>query len=285
MSYIAPPVHTLTDFQIEYNGLLMGNNTSYYLPPDGSWAFLDMASLKTMDQPRVWADGSWSGPDFSDVLLPEVTLHVDAPNPVAFAAAVTALLSASGPQSVGVPLWVKLPNMAPLGIAAKIHKRKLPQTNLWSTHAEGALQWRCPDPAWQSPTRTLTLTGGSAGSSGMTFPLFAAVPNVLDFGTTGVGSASGTLTNVGNTPAWPVVVITAPGTIIIDGNSVTYTQAIPAGQTVTIDYKAGTATLTGNLDRANQLSVRQFSAVTSTSSAFFSAASGTATLTVADIWR
>jgi hypothetical protein len=33
------------------------------------------------------------------------------------------------------------------------------------------------------------------------------------------------------------------------------------------------------------LTVRQFSPVTSTSSVFFSAASGTATLTIADIWR
>jgi hypothetical protein len=108
---------------------------------------------------------------------------------------------------------------------------------------------------------------------------------VLDFGATGVGSASGTLTNVGNTPAWPVVVITQPGSIIIDGFTVTYAQAIPAGQTVTIDYKAGTATLTGDIDRTTQLTVRQFSPITSSSSVFFSAASGTATLTIADIWR
>jgi hypothetical protein len=482
MTYIAAPVHTLADFQIEYNGLLMGNGTPYFLPPDGSWAFFDMAAVKTMDQARTWADGSWSGPDFADVLLPSVNFHVDAADPVAFANLVTAFWQAFGPQAVGQPLWVKLPNMPVRGVAAKAHKRMLPATNIWSTHAEGALQWRCPDPAWQSASRSLVLAGGSAGASGMTFPLFtqasppvartnlatnpsleggtsanwlfwagtggaatASVPTsggafgadflrvtwtaapssgggaiydtgntlspsttytlsmyvrssvavsvlpqfqlyngatpttggsagsataipanvwtrvsqtfttgasdnhaqlrayvpsagitstatfdadamlienaasagtyfdgstaatpvtvyawsgtpnaststaspapVLDFGVTGVGSASGTLTNVGNTPAWPVVVITQPGSIIIDGFTVTYAQAIPAGQTVTIDYKAGTATLTGDIDRTTQLTVRQFSPVTSSSSAFFSAASGTATLTIADIWR
>jgi hypothetical protein len=465
MTYIAPPVHTLADFQIEYNGLLMGNGTPYYLPPDGSWAFFDMAAVKTMDQARTWADGSWSGPDFADVALPSVNFHVDAADPVTFANLVAAFWQAFGPQAVSQPLWVKLPNMPVRGVAAKAHKRVLPATNIWSTHAEGALQWRCPDPAWQTASRSLVLTGGGAGASGMVFPLFTQAsppvartnlvtnPNfetdvsgwvaengaaltrdtvspiagsasgkltgatsgggdiystfavtagstvtfsmsyttvgtitgtpkmslilpgaatasqvlpltqvspgrfsvtatavssgtafvsvtagaaigdvlhidavlaevaptmgayfdgstapaggytyawsgtvneststaspapVLDFGVTGVGSASGTLTNVGNTPAWPVVVITQPGSIIIDGFVVTYAQAIPAGQTVTIDYKAGTATLTGDIDRTTQLTVRQFSPVTSTSSVFFSAASGTATLTIADIWR
>jgi hypothetical protein len=285
MTYIAPPVHTLADFQIEYNGLLMGNGTPYYLPPDGSWAFFDMAAVKTMDQARTWADGSWSGPDFSDVALPSVNFHVDAADPVTFANLVAAFWQAFGPQAVSQPLWVKLPNMPVRGVAAKPHKRVLPATNIWSTHAEGALQWRCPDPAWQSIPRSLVLTGAGAALTGMTFPLFAAVFDVLDFGATGTAAASGTLTNAGNTPAWPVAVITAPGSLIIDGFTVTYAQAIPAGQTVTIDYKAGTATLTGDIDRTTQLTVRQFSPVTSSSSVFFSAASGTATLTVADIWR
>jgi hypothetical protein len=140
-----------------------------------------------------------------------------------------------------------------------------------------------------------TYFDGSTAATPVTVYAWSGTPNaststaspapVLDFGVTGVGSASGTLTNAGNTPAWPVVVITQPGSIIIDGYTVTYAQAIPAGQTVTIDYKAGTATLTGDIDRTTQLTVRQFSPVTSSSSAFFSAASGTATLIIADIWR
>lgn len=288
MSYIAPPVHTLADFQLEYNGLLMGNGTSYYLPPDGSWAFLDMAALKTMDEQRTWADGSWSGPDYADVLLPAVTLHVDAGDPTTFAGLVTALMGALGPQQTAVPLWVKLPAMDPIGVGAKINKRHLPQTNLWSTHAEGELQFRCPDPLWQGPARTVTLTASGASASGMTFPLFTAVPKVLDYGTTGVSTSTATLTNAGNTPAWPLAVVAGPApgfSIIIDGNLVTYTDTVPAGQTVTVDYEAGTATLTGGLDRTIKLSSRQFSAVTSSSSVFFSAASGTATLTIADFWR
>lgn len=290
MSYVAPPVNTLLDFQIEYNGLLMGRGTSYYLPPDGSWAFLDMAALKTMDEARTWADGSWSGPDFADVLLPAVTLHVDAADPVTFAAAVQSLMAALGPRDTPVPLWVKLPGMDPVGIPAKIHKRHLPQTNLWSTHAEGELQFRCPDPQWQGPTRTLALAAGGVNSSGLTFPLFAAVPKVLDYGPTSTTPNTGTVTNAGNTPAWPLVVVNGPTpaggfSIIIDGNSVTYTDTVPAGQSLTIDYAAGTAVLTGGVDRTTKLSSRQFSAVTASSFVIFSATQGTAAVTIADTWR
>jgi hypothetical protein len=130
--------------------------------------------------------------------------------------------------------------------------------------------------------------------SGLTFPLFAPAsgtytsPGALDFGATATGSSSGTLTNAGNTPAWPVVVVSGPCTgfsVILDGNIVTYAQAIPAGQTVTLDYRAGTATLTGNIDRTYALTARQFSSVAASSSVFYSAATGNATVTVADIWR
>jgi hypothetical protein len=283
-SYLTGPVNTLTDFQVEFNGFLMGDGTPYEIPP--TCDFLDMAAIKTMDQQRTWADGSWSGPDFADVVLPSMPVEISGATLAAFQANVAAFRNAFVPQTAPTPLWVKLPGMAVQGIPAKANKRSMPIGLEWNGgFTAAAVQWRCPDPAWQSLPRSLVLTGGSAGASGMTFPLFAAVFDVLDFGVTGVSSASGTLTNAGNTPAWPVVVITQPGSIIIDGFVVTYAQAIPAGQTVAIDYKAGTATLTGDIDRTTQLTVRQFSPVTSTSSVFFSAASGTATLTIADIWR
>jgi hypothetical protein len=175
------------------------------------------------------------------------------------------------------------------GIPAKASKRSLPIGLEWNGgFINGAVQWRCPDPQWQSVPRTLQLSAGGASTSGMTFPLFAAVPGVLDFGPTGVSSASGTLTNAGNSPAWPVVIVSGPCpgfTVLIDGNAVTYADTIPAGQAVTVDYKTGYATLTGGVDRTAKLTSRQFSPVTSSSSVFFSANTGTAAVTTADIWR
>lgn len=287
MGYLTGPVNTLQDYQVEYNGFLMGPGTAYDLPPGCD--FYDMAAVKTMDQARVWADGAWSGPDFGGVLTPSLPMNVHATASLALTDALSALRGVLGPQSSALPLWVKLPGMVAQGIPAKVNKRSFPVGLDWyGGSATGAVQFRCPDPAWQSVPRTLSLSASGATASGLTFPLFTAVYDVLDFGTTAVSPASGMLTSSGNTGAWPFVVVTGPVSgfsIILDGNTVTYTDTVPAGQTVTIDYKTGYATLTGGVDRTTKLSSRQFSPVTSTSSVFFSAASGTAAITIADLWR
>lgn len=287
MGYLTGPVNNLQDFQVEFNGFLMGAGTAFEIPPTAD--FLDMAAIKTMDQQRVWADGSWSGPDFADVVLPSMPVEISGVSPTDFYANVAAFRSVFTPQSTAVPLWVKLPGLPAQGIPAKTNKRSMPIGIEWNGgFTAAAVQWRCPDPAWQSVPRTLNLTASGSTGSGMTFPLFTAVYDVLDYGTTGTSPASGSLSNAGNTPAWPYVVVTGPVSgfsIVIDGNTVTYTDTVPAGQTVTIDYKSGYATLTGGVDRTTKLSSRQFSPVTATSSAFFSAASGTAAITVADLWR
>jgi hypothetical protein len=301
MGFLTGPVNTLADFQVEYNGLLLGPGTPFDIPPSAD--FLDMAAIKTMDQTRVWADGSWSGPDFADVLLPTLTVEISDITAAAFQADVTAFRNAFAPQLTPQPLWVKLPGMPAQGIPAKVNKRSLPIGLEWNgSFTTAAIQWRCPDPAWQSLPRSLSLAATGAAVSGLVFPLFTpasgtyAAPGSLDFGSTSTSSSSGTLTNAGNTPAWPVVTVTGPCpgfTIQIDGNVVTYNQAIPAGQTVTVDYRAGTATLAGGIDRTYALTARQFSAVPpastagvpSTSSVFFSAITGSAIIATADIWR
>ena len=294
MGYLTGPVNTLTDYTVEFNGLLMGGTTAYEIPP--VWNFLDLSALKTMDQARTWADGSWSGPDFADVLLPQMPIEIAATSQAGFIAAVAALRTTFAPNTVAVPLWVKLPGMPAMGIPAKTNKRSIPIDLTWNGNfSQAAVQWRCPDPQWQSVPRSIVLAAAGSSVSGLVFPMFNLVvgtyvaPGVADFGSTTTSSSSGVLTNSGNTPAWPVAVIsgptTVPATVTVDGNAVTYSQPIPAGQTVTIDYKTGRATLTGNVDRTYALTSRMFSAVSSTSGVFFSADGGSATVTVADVSR
>lgn len=293
MAYLTGPVNVLTDYTVEYNGLLMGGTTPYEVPP--VWNFLDMASLKTMDQARVWADGSWSGPDFADVLLPEMPIEIAATSSVTFAAAVAALRNIFVPQTAPQALWVKLPGMAAMGIPAKVNKRIIPIDMGWVGGLSTAVvQWRCPDPTWQSVPRSYSLAAPSSINSGMQFPLFVPAvgtyvsPGSLDYGSTVVAASSAPLTNSGNTGAWPVVTVTGPCpsfTLTMDGNNVTYGQTIQVGQSVTVDYKTGLATLTGNVDRTYALTSRQFSPVTSLSNIFFSASAGTAVVIIADVSR
>lgn len=296
MGYLTGPVSTLVDYQIEFNGFLLGPNTNYDIPP--TWDFLDMANLKTMDTARVWADGSWSGPDFADVLLPTVNLEIKGSTQADFVASIVALRAVLSPATVAVPLWVKLPGMAAMGIPAKTMRRSIPVDMTWNGNfSQAAVQWRCPDPQWQGVPRTVSLSAAGASVSGLQFPIGVPASGLyptattasMDYGSTVLSGSSAILTNSGNTPAWPVVVIngptTAPATVIIDGNQVTYSQTIPSGQSVTIDYKVGSATLTGGVDRTYALTSRNFSAVSTSSAVLYSATSGTVTATVADLWR
>ena len=294
MGYITGPVNSLVDYQVEFNGVLLGPGTAYDIPP--VWNFLDLGGLRTMDQPRVWADGSWSGPDFADVLLPQMSIEVKGASAVLFAAAVALLRQTFTPAAVPAPLWVKLPGMPAMGIGAKTNRRSIPVDLTWNGNfSAAAVQWRCPDPVWQSVTRSVVLAASVTAVSGMVFPLHNwaagtyAPPGALDYGSAAVSPSSGVLTNAGNAAAWPLVQVTGPTTlpftVYVDGNPVTYSQAVPAGQTVTIDYKTGRATLTGGVDRTASLTSRLFSAVTSTSAVLYNADGGSCTVTIADISR
>lgn len=296
MGFLTGPVHTLTDWNVEYNGFLIGPTTQFEVPQGGT-DILDMAAVKTMDVSRVWADGSFSGPDFSDVLLPQVQVEIGGTSLANFQANVAAFRGAFSPQAAGLPLWVKVPGMPPLGVLAKPHKRSIPADWGWNAGLITAgLQFRCTDPWWQSVPRTVLLAAAGGQVSGLVFPMFNvasgtyAVPGVADFGSTSTVAASAVLTNAGNTPAWPVVFIPGPwpgGSIFLGGQAVTYTGTLQASDSLVIDYATGLATLNGSVDRTYNLTSRQFTSVPAggSVSVFFSAPSGTAQVTTADIWR
>lgn len=297
MSYLTGPVNNLEDYQIEFNGFLMGPGTNYELP-QGTAELLNMAPVKNMDVQRIWADGSFSGPDFADVFLPQLQVEIYGSDLPTFQAAVAAFRSAFSPSTVGLPLWVKIPGAPVMGLPAKVNKRDIPLTWGWNGGLiTASLQFRVTDPVWQSVPRTVTVASSGASSSGLVFPMFSfatgtyTVPHgVADFGSTASSSASATLTNAGNTPAWIVVTVPGPSagfTLILDGNQVVYTTSLQSTDTVTVDYSTGQVTLNGTVDRTTSLGLRQFTAVPAagSSSFFFSAASGTSLVTVADMNR
>jgi hypothetical protein len=298
MGYISGPVNSLTDFQVEFNGFLMGAGTSYGVPP--LWDFLDLAPIKTMDEPRIWADGSWSGPDYADVLTPTFDVEISGTSDATFAANVAAFRNAFTAMSAPAPLWVKLPQLAPFGIPAKVSKRAVPVDITWGQLSIASLQFRVTDPVWQSVVRSASLTASASALSGMVFPLFNwatgtyATPGALDFGSTVIAASAVTLTNAGNAPAWPYVVVTGPCpggfTLILDGNQVVYGQDVASAATVVVDYKSGTAQVSRNtpaVDRTYVLTSRQFTPVNAEGSSIFlfSATSGTAVVSTADMWR
>lgn len=297
MGYLTGPVNNLIDYQVEFNGLLLGYPTQYEIP-QGGHDFLDLAAVKTMETQRIWADGSFAGPDYSDVLLPQMQVEVGGSSLTNFQANVTALRNAFTIQATDLPLWFKMPGMPVMGMPVRVHKRSIPADWGWNGGLiTCAFQFRAPtSPAWQSVPRTVTLAAAGSTVSGLVFPMFNvasgtyAVPGVADFGSTGVGSSSGVLTNAGNAPAWPVVTVPGPSsgfTVQVGTGYVTYAGTLGASDSLVIDFATGLATLNGTADRTYLLTSRQFLPVPAggSLSVFFTSPSGTCTVQTADIWR
>lgn len=296
MAFIAGPVNALTDFQLEYGGFLMGPGTNFGVPP--TWSVFDMASVKAMDTQRTWNAGSWSGPDFPDVLLPAFDIEIWANDSATFAAAVLAYRQAMAPGLV-VPLWVKVPRFDPIGILAKPNRRSIPIDLPWGQLSLASLEFRCPDPTWQGITKALALAASGAAASGLVAPLGATAAGgtgVLDAGSSVATPYTGTIAQQGNAPCWPVVTVTGPVTgpftITVDGNAVTYSGSLTAGRSLVIDYAKGLATTDDGVDRTPLLTARNFSPLApatwqanAASSVTFAGTGGTALVQYADQWR
>lgn len=265
MSFIDGPVHDLGDFQVEYDGLLLGPDTPYGLPP--AWEFLNLGPVKTLDTARVWADGSFSGPDFADVLTPTLPVEISATGEDDFALAVQDLRRVMGVRAAPAPLWFKLPGFTVEGIGAKVAGRTIPVDLTWGALSVGQLQWRIPsNPVWQTPTRQIVLLA--------TQPVLA-------------GAWVG---NDGNTDCWPAAVVTGPCagfTLTVNGAQIAYGANIPASGQVTLDFETGLATSVTPGDVTGSLTSRQWSPIPAgqTVPVTFTASGGQCVLTVADLWR
>lgn len=295
MGLLTAPVNSLTDYQAEYDGLLLGAGTAYDLPPD--LPFLNLPPVKVEDDEREGADGAVSAPDYAGTATWTTDIEVWAQGTAAFGAAVTAFRQTMRIRAVDAPFWFKLPGLAVQGIGLKVINRSVPVSNLWSQLAACSVQWRAVQPRLQSVVRTALLQPSTA-SSGMHFPLHSPTSGsgtALDFGVAATGPSTAAVTNAGNTDA-PIAVAVAgptPGgfTITLDGHAVTYAGALAAGDVVTLDYDTNTAWLSSSgttaVDRTYLLTSRDFTLVPAAgrSTVAFTAGSGTATVSSADIWR
>ena len=298
MALLSAPVNQLADYQLEYDGLLFGPGTPYDLPPELN--LLDLVAVRNQDTDRdAGQDGAFDGPDSVGVVVFEVPFELYTDTDTAWFAAVQALRMTARVRAVAAPLWFKVPTLPVYGMAAKVNNRHLPIGNTWRRLSVGALQFRVTKPQIQSIARTYTLAPIGQGG-GLRYPLYATGNangggKTLDYGTTGTAAYSARLANSGNTPAYPVVVVDGPNTggfrLELGGHVVTYPQALAAGDSVIVDYAAGSAYLSSNgstpVPRTGVLTTRDFTPVPLNGSAtlLFVASGGTARATIADIWR
>lgn len=162
---------TVTDYQIEIPGLVIGPGTPYILT---GWDGYGVPSMRTSDDPAPQADGVWTGPDYLDGrnLTLRVTARGDTPE--AAVAAAEALIAAWHLDTVQdgyrarLPLTLKMPGLAPRVIFGRPRRATFAVERIVGGNVSGTLEFFCPEPLWRSAdewSQALTLAAATTGRS------------------------------------------------------------------------------------------------------------------------
>ncbi|WP_147525124.1 phage tail family protein [Cellulomonas timonensis] len=259
---------TLSDWQGQIDGLLIGDGTPYQIVelagPDGHPPVL------SDDEPYPTSDGEFSGDDTMSARTITLQLEVMADMGVTYRDALTALRWACRPKRV-VDAWFRLPTWdTPRRARVKVRRFDIPTDREYEMGlATADLQLRAPDPVLYGPDTTdVLVTGFAQPAGGLRFPLYTngagVVSGVLDYGPP---SATGRLTvsNPGTADVAPVFAITGPvppqGFDLVRTDTqqrIRFADPIATGATVTIDSADGTATISGGGDRGGRLTYRDW---------------------------
>lgn len=240
------------DWQVEFDGLLLGAGTPYYLT--SLKGFLDLAGVRAPMTQRPRQHGGYIEPHYASGATRDLDFNIQGTSSVAFTQAVNTLRAQTYPQATTRPLWVQLPGVGLLTAQAQVINRSIPVIQEYTAGlvTGAALQFYMPDPFWYGPTQSGT-TGLPSTSGGLVYPL--SYP--LAYGTTVSGAVS--CRNVGSEatpPLFTVVGPISPGftiTSIEDQLSLTYTGALGANDTVVINTADGSVWLNTVSDRRQNL--------------------------------
>lgn len=239
---------SLTDYQFQYNGLLMGDNTSYDVV--AVRGLEGMPKVRTSNILRPLDHGAFPGNDYLPTRVIEIDVVVEGATDAIFAANMDALGMACATQPVELPLTFQLPgrgnrlvNCRPAASDVPVdmnHKYRIPMKTIQFE----ATDPRIYDVAVQSTNLTVPTVSG-----GLAFPL--AFP--LSW-----GSATGSsqiLTNAGSFGSRPIVTITGPLTnpkverVTPTDLFILLNIALGVGDVLTIDFQAKTILLGGTASR------------------------------------
>lgn len=211
---LPPPtlsVPSLDAGQCSLNGLLMGPSTPYGIT---QWEGLDKPDVRSGNTDRPRTRGAFVGANYLKTRQPTLTFDVGplAPNfggygslPVALAA-LAAACSTEG--TTEYPLWVQLPGFPLVCSMSRVLKKSIKYditADLGQLVKGASIQWEATDPyLYSAPTQTVTI-GLPTPASGMSFNL--SFP--LGFGGA-ITPNEATVTNDGDVPCWPVLVIEGP---------------------------------------------------------------------------
>ena len=147
-------------------------------------------------------------------------------------------------------------------------------------HSPKKFEWRIPllSPdayRYGNVSTASTAFASDPVGAGLVFDLFSP-DGVLDFGAIPTSDGTALVSNAGSAPAAPVFTITGPAPVggfsiadTVSDARITYVGEIPAGSTLVIDSRDGSALLDGTGDRSGQLIVSQWPLVAPESQATY----------------
>lgn len=237
------------DWQIDWNGFLLGPGTAYDLVRLDGW--IDSPGLTNGAAARSSRHGSWAGAVRAQARTVTATLEIVAEP--GMGQAIRALRAATR--------IVRGASEAPLAIRcdgetlvanAKFGGRIVPVDQPYSMGfaPTATVQWWCADPRlFELNEQSVTIGAPTGGSDGLTYPL--TYPLVYGVAAT---PSNATCTNTGNEATNPTVEFTGPiltprlinSTL---GRALEFGIDLLAGQTLTVDTDRGTVLLNGTTDR------------------------------------
>jgi hypothetical protein len=246
------------DFQVEFDGLLMGAGTPYQFTDLG---FLDLTGVRAQMTQRTRATGGFVEPTYGSGVTRDAIFNIAGTPTVPFNTAIAQLRASTYPQKTTRPIWFQLPGQGLLTSGAQVLNRSIPvvQEFGFGLVLKAGLQFYFPDPLWYGATVTSQPVGLPTSSGGLAYgPL--AYP--LAYGTTNAGRVS--VSNYGSAEAPVVLTVAGPQdaagfqiTSLEDGVVLTYVGQLGALDTVVINTADGSVTLNGS-DRKGMLSFTQW---------------------------
>lgn len=239
---------SLTDFQFNYNGLTMGDQTSYDVV--AVRGLDDLPQMRTSDVLRPLDDGAFPGSDFLPTRVFEMDVVIEGATDALFRANVDALGLATAKQVSELPFTYQTPGAGNRLINCKPRRRLLPVDMLHKYRIpQATIQFEATDPRiYDANQQSASLTVPTV-SGGLAFPL--AFP--LSFGSATGGAV--VVNNAGTYGSRPVVVFNGPLTnpkierVTPTDLFMLFNITLLNGDVLNVDFQAKTVLLGGTATR------------------------------------
>lgn len=243
------------DYEMEYNGLLIGGDTSFGIAQiDG---LIDLPDLSTGDVPYAGRHGLAAGSDWMRGRSIRLTIEVYGDTDAELSARFNELTAAFAPAHDEVPLVFQIPGIAGGGKAqvdARVRRRSGSIDRQWYYRIPVVvIELFCTSPY-------LFASDAASGLISATLPIYEVSGGAefdatfdLGFGTVGT-SGTALITNTGSADTAPTVTFTGPVTNPTITNLSTseywgYDGTVASGDTLTVDMGARTVLVNGSVNR------------------------------------